>query len=1511
MNNKNLYLNSMMSRYKQVSSLIIILLLSHTLFGQLNFTYQTYCNNDTTFFTITNTTGIDSVLWDFDDPPSGIFNTSILFNPYHIFSAPNTYNVKLTAYSGGVIDSVINAVIILPPLVADAGPDQLINSGNQANLNGSASGGSGGPYTYYWSPPALLVNPNTQNPVTQPLAATTDFTLLVTDQATGCVDSSMMTVYISQGPLIVNVTANPDSICVGDSVQLNVTVTGGSGNYSYFWPALGITIPNPVVYPAVATTYLVNVTDGFSNIQSSVTINIFPPLVITSQPVNSTIFAGDNTSFQVTATGASGYQWQISINGGFTWNNLTNAPPYSGVTTNTLLITNATLLINGYQYKCIVYGPCDTLTSNVATLNVDPVPIPIIAIIDSFTVCSGDVIVPIRVKDCNDIGSISLRFLYDPAVLTYSGYQNPHPDLASGLLAVNGIGGNGAIAWFVSPPTPAVSFGTDTLLEFIFTYTGGASDLIWDTVQPGNCDFSDFYGVIHLSYYKNGYVTLFGPAPIISSQPVSDTICIGDSTSFSVTVTNDTAIHWQENTGGGWLDVINGGVYSGANSTTLNIAGAILGMNGYAYRCKVDGICVPVALSDSVVLLVKPPPNISIFPVNPSICIGDSLLLGAVGANTYTWTPSTGLSDPNVFNPMASPAVTTTYNVFGTDAWGCSNTTDVTLTVKPYPTVDAGNDTTICFGSSVNLLATGGTMYLWSPPTWLSSTIIPNPVSTPNDTIKYWVTVTESGCSSVDSVTINVNPIPIADAGPSVSICAGDSATLTATGVGTYEWSILPLQTTASINVSPIATTTYTVTVTLNGCTDTDDVTVYVLPLPSADAGLDTTICVGGSATLTASGGGTYAWSTIPPQTIASIIVSPLDTTCYYVTVTLISGCSAVDSVTVNVNPLPVTSAFPDTTICFGESVDLTATGGSSYLWSTTPPQITNVITVTPADTTNFYVTVTDLGCSSVDSVMVNVNPLPVANAGLDPTICFGDSVQLLASGGALYLWSPSTGLSAIDIPDPYAKPADTTKYFVSVTLNGCSSSDSVTVNVNPNPIADAGNDTTICFGDSVQLTAFGTPGYSFQWSTGAVTQFIIVAPADTSEYYVTVTENGCLVEDTVQINVNPRPVIFIGNDTIICDGDILTLDPGSGYTDYLWNDGSISQQFFAMYTGTYDVTVTNIYGCDDADTMDLIVNPIPVVVITPPNPYVCYGNTVLLTASGTINYIWSPANTLSSDTGSVVEAIPFINTTYTVIGTDNIGCSASDEVMVEVKTKPDVFVTMGSPVICEFESTILTGHGAISYEWWPSYGLNHINTPTVIANPPYTTHYVLTGIASNGCIDTANVTLKVHPNPRVNLGEDRYLCNGWLINLDAGPYLDSNIYLWQDGSDRQFYSATKPGVYYVKVTNEGCWSTDTIVFLSCTEIWIPNTFTPNADNINDVFKPQVSTGLTEYKLYIYTRLGELIFTSDNIEIGWDGTFKGKICPVGVYEYVVYFEGLGNVIQEEENTKRGHIFLLR
>jgi hypothetical protein len=353
------------------------------------------------------------------------------------------------------------------------------------------------------------------------------------------------------------------------------------------------------------------------------------------------------------------------------------------------------------------------------------------------------------------------------------------------------------------------------------------------------------------------------------------------------------------------------------------------------------------------------------------------------------------------------------------------------------------------------------------------------------------------------------------DAGKDQTICIGNSATLTAIGGSSYKWSTG--ETTQSITVNPTQTTTYSVEVSDGGSSDTDEVIVTVNSAPQADAGSDVVIESGQSTTLTAIGGDSYQWST--GETTASITVSPTATTSYEVTVTK-NGCESKDTVKVTVNgtttpPSTVTAdAGKDQTICEGNSATLTAAGGTSYKWST--GETTASITVSPATTTTYSVEVSDGGSSDTDEVIVIVNSAPQAKAGSNRTIERGETIVLSATGGDSYLWSTGDTTASITV-----EPLQTTTYSVLVSKNGCESSDQVKVNVIksvPPADANAGDDLTICKGESIQLTGLG--GDTYLWSTGQATSQITVSPERTTTYTLTATRGGVSDMDEVTVTV-------------------------------------------------------------------------------------------------------------------------------------------------------------------------------------------------------------------------------------------------------------------------------------------------------------------------------------------------------------------------------------------------------
>ena len=636
-----------------------------------------------------------------------------------------------------------------------------------------------------------------------------------------------------------------------------------------------------------------------------------------------------------------------------------------------------------------------------------------------------------------------------------------------------------------------------------------------------------------------------------------------------------------------------------------------------------------------------------------SICNGSSTTLTATGGSTYLW--STGATTASI---SVSPTTTTTYTVTAYDATGTnSDTDDVTVTVNAIPVANAGADVSTCQGTSVTLSASGGSSYLWSTGA-TTQTINVNP----NSTTTYSVQVTQNGCSSSDTVTVTVNPSPTINAGSDVTINLGESTTLTATGGNTYLWSTG--STSSSITVSPTVTTTYTVTGYLNGCESTDTVTVFLVDNSvTANAGPDVSICNGSSTTLTATGGSTYLWST--GATTASISVSPTTTTTYTVTAYDATGTNSdTDDVTVTVNAIPVANAGADVSTCQGTSVTLSASGGSSYLWST--GATTQTINVNPNSTTTYSVQVTQNGCSSSDTVTVTVNPSPTINAGSDVTINLGESTTLTATGGNTYLWSTGSTSSSITV-----SPTVTTTYTVTGYLNGCQNTDSVTVFVN-SANANAGQDQTICNGYSATLTATG--GDTYLWSTGATTQSITVNPTSTSTYTVTAYVGNSQDTDSVIVTVNPNPNVVIanGSEVSILEGEYVTLSV-SGANTYLWNNGATQPNIAVSPNTTTTYSVTGyINNC--ADTKQVTVNVFESVSANAGEDVtVCLDdNTVTLTAaasSGGDQFLWSTGETTSS-----IIVSPEVDTEYTVTVYNELDYD-TDEVMVFVNDCVDTEV--------------------------------------------------------------------------------------------------------------------------------------------------------------------------------------------------------------------------------------------
>ncbi|MFL5752588.1 MAG: gliding motility-associated C-terminal domain-containing protein, partial [Bacteroidia bacterium] len=904
-----------------------------------------------------------------------------------------------------------------------------------------------------------------------------------------------------------------------------------------------------------------------------------------------------------------------------------------------------------------------------------------------------------------------------------------------------------------------------------------------------------------------------------------------------------------------------------------------------------------------------------------SICIGGSKNIGASSgsAGTYSWLPASGLSSTNTANTVATPTTTTVYTVTLTNGAGCKGKDSVMVIVNQLPNAFAGLDTSLCAGNSVTLAASGGVTYSWSPSTGLSSTTVFNPVATPPGTLSYTLTVTDaSGCIDKDTVRVAVNALPNVDAGNYQLVCYNAPAQLSASGATNYSWNPSAGLNSSAIS-NPVANvnsfTTYTVTGTdANGCFKTDTVSIDVRNPVMVSAGTDDSICAGNSVQLNASAGGNaYSWSPVAglsSATIANPLASPANTTTYTLTLTDANNCTGIDSVLVKVNQLPNANAGADTAFCAGGSVNLAASGGGAYSWSPAAGLSSSTVSnpsANPAVPTTYTLTVTDaVGCADIDSITININALPVVDAGNYQLVCYNSSTQLSASGAVNYNWSPATGLSSATVFNPTTTLTANVTYTVTGTdASGCSNTDTITVAVRNAVFVDAGVNTPICVGASTTLNA--TPGansYSWLPLTGLSVGNIpnpVASPTTTTVYTLTLSDaNNCTGKDSVMITVNSLPIANAGNDASFCAGASTVLAASGGGT-YSWSPAagltsstSPNPTANPASTTVYTLTVTNTAGCTKKDSVTITVNPLPTITAVGNSP-ICFGTSTLLQASGGLNYAWIPTGGLSSPTIANPTASPLTTTLYTVMGFDANNCSNTATVSVVVIPSPVVQATGAS--ICFGGTATLNATGATTYSWQPGT----LSGASQSVNPGSTTNYTVTGTDANGCSSTATATVMVDP----------LVTAGFTANPSSGvapvPVDFTNTttgalnYAWSFGNGT-FSTSSNPstqtyqdtGMYVVTLiaynTMPQCADTATLTITVFPEanLIIPNVFTPNGDNINDVFK-LLGSGVVSADVKIFDRWGKKVADwKDTLAHTWDG--EGH--SAGTFYYIIITEGL-------------------
>jgi gliding motility-associated-like protein len=798
--------------------------------------------------------------------------------------------------------------------------------------------------------------------------------------------------------------------------------------------------------------------------------------------------------------------------------------------------------------------------------------------------------------------------------------------------------------------------------------------------------------------------------------------------------------------------------------------------------------------SSATSVVVNPLPTTPIATLlSPSntICLGDSVLI------------TSNLTQNNIWNNGDTTQVIVvktsgSYFVQTTDLNNCasnnSNIITVIVNAPAIPNITADDTLTFCDGDSVHLTSSIPSNIQWSNGA-TSQTITVLVSGT------YFVEALDAGNGCVGKsndtvVTVLPTTQPTVSASGNTSFCDGDSVTLSSSSSSGNQWflngGILIGETSNTITVQ----TTGNYTVSLPGCAIQSNpipVTVNSIPAPPTIIPLGSTIyCSDKSVTLLSS----YpnpgnVWST--SETNQSIILTGKKT--ITLTYTDFNGCSSTslplstDTIALPAKPIITTNSGLDV-FCTGGSIDLTSNYANNNVWSNSS---TNQ-TINTSVSGTFTVTFTDVnGCSSTSlpKVINEVAPFtPTITLSGNDTICEGQSLTLTSSEAFGNEWSTGDTTQSITISTPGN---------YNVLLQSCDlPSDSVKVTVlalPTKPNITAVGPTTLCQGDSTLLVSDID---NVQWSISTTIGDSIYANSNNQYFAINTNSFGCLnYSDTIAMTVVDTPNVVLVAPTAQCGG-IVPLDAGFPGSTYLWSNGATTQQIDVSVGGPISVTVTNTCGSFTSNTINVPINLIPVVDLGA-DIQQCGGTVTLDALNSGSSYSWSTTENL--------QAIIVSSTgTYSVTVTTADGCTATDEININLDGTLPV-VNLGSDINQCGSSTVLNaGNPLATYSWYLSATPTSILSNNQSINISTSGNYVAS--VTNGCgTSTDTVLVSINTIPVVNLATTTNACNT-IATLNAQN--TGSSFLWNTGETNQAIDVSTSGNYCVTVTSaEGCTASD------------------------------------------------------------------------------------------------------
>jgi gliding motility-associated-like protein len=960
------------------------------------------------------------------------------------------------------------------------------------------------------------------------------------------------------------------------------------------------------------------------------------------------------------------------------------------------------------------------------------------------------------------------------------------------------------------------------------------------------------------------------------------------------------------------------------NTTPPQTTATATGLAPGTYTVTIDdaGACTP-PITQTVTVGSSGAATTPTFTQVAPICSGGSFTLPTTSTNGITGT----------WSPAINNTATTTYT-FTPTAGQCANTATMNVTVNPLTTPTFTQVAPICTGGSFTLptTSTNGITGTWSPA--INNTA----------TATYTFTPTAGQCANTTTMSVTVNALTTPTFTQVAPICTGGSFTLPTTSTNgiTGAWS-------PAINNT--ATTTYTFTPTVGQCANTTTMSVTVNALTTPTFTQVAPICSGGTFTLplTSNDGINGTWTPTTNNTA---------TTTYSFTPTA-GQCANTATMSVTVNALTNPTFTQVAPICSGESFTLPATSNNSisgtwspainntatttYTFTPTAGQCANTATmsvsVNPLTTPTFtqlgpfcqgstapafsnsslegingvwgppgintgtigtttYVFVPNTGqCAVNQSIAITVNPLLTPIFSQQSPICIGDNfiLPVLSINGVNGTWSPAINNNA------------TTTYTFTPTIGQCATTQTITVIVGPpssptfNPIGP------LCVGNSFGLPLNSLEGFTGTWSPALNNQ-------TTTTYTFTPNTGQCALTGSLEVIINPNPTIQINESPEICEGQSSTLTTSTSATGgtYSWQPGGQTSNQITVSpttTTTYSVSYT-LNGCTSSLTSAVVtVNP-NIPVDAGANVSVCQGGQVTLTATGTPNNVWS---------GGISDGVafsPIQTTTYYVTGTSASGCITTDSVIVTVNNNPTI--NAGTPLtVCIGDQIVLQGSGAGTngtYTW--SNG--------VIDGQPFTVNgtqtYTLTGTDANGCEGTATVLVTGLPIPDAQFTANPTIGDIPLTVDFSNNSQNATDYLWNFGNgevsivqnlnnQQSVYTTFGEYTVWLVASNGICADSMSALITATANPWIfvPNVFTPNGDDANEIWMIDTKN-METIDLIIVNRWGNLMAKIEDLNGGWDGkTPDGSDATDGTY----FYKYTAKALNGEEFSGHGFLTLIR